>query len=419
MSWRFIHAADIHLDSQLRGLAAYEGAPVEILRTASRTAFSNLVDIAIAEEVDFMIIAGDLYDGNWKDYNTGLFFSKEMARLGRAEIPAVVVYGNHDAESEITKQLSLPDNVKVFSSRQAETHRLDDLKVALHGRSFRNAATEENLAVDYPDAVDGWFNIGVLHTALEGHAAHARYAPCSLSELQAKGYDYWALGHVHEYRIVNEEPWVVFPGNLQGRHVREVGPRGAVMVSVEDGKVFVERLIVDVVRWHHLEVDAGGAASLDDVVKLVGPRLEALVDDKAEGRPMAVRVSVTGRSAAHGELFGLEPQLRAEILARANTLGDEVLWVEKVCVKTEPELDAKELKARSDAVADLQVMLERAASDEAFLQALADDLADLVTKAPKSLIDSVPELDAVRLGNVTDLVKAVSPGLLARLLNEE
>ncbi len=134
---------------------------------------------------------------------------------------------------------------------------------------------------------------------------------------------------------------------------------------------------------------------------------------------MAVRVSVTGRSAAHGELFGLEPQLRAEILARANTLGDEVLWVEKVCVKTEPELDAKELKARSDAVADLQVMLERAASDEAFLQALADDLADLVTKAPMSLIDSVPELDAVRLGNVTDLVKAVSPGLLARLLNEE
>ncbi|MCP5069854.1 MAG: DNA repair exonuclease [bacterium] len=138
MSWRFIHAADIHLDSQLKGLSAYEGAPVELLRTASRGAFSNLVDAALEEEVDFMVIAGDLYDGDWKDYNTGLFFSREMGRLDRAEIPVFVVYGNHDAESEITKQLSLPGNVQTFNVRNPQTHRLKDLKVALHGMVAAN-----------------------------------------------------------------------------------------------------------------------------------------------------------------------------------------------------------------------------------------------------------------------------------------
>ena len=151
---------------------------------------------------------------------------------------------NHDAESELTKQLMLPDNVKVFLTRKAETHHLEHLGVALHGQSFREAKTEENLAIDYPSAVPECFNIGVLHTAVEGHAEHALYAPCSLSDLTGKGYDYWALGHVHEHKILSEVPLVAFPGNLQGRHIRETGPRGALMVTVENGKPTIERLWV-------------------------------------------------------------------------------------------------------------------------------------------------------------------------------
>ena len=146
-SFSFIHAADIHLDSPLSGLSAYEGAPVDLLRNAPRAAFSNLIDEAIRERVDFMVIAGDLYDGAWRDFNTGLFFSGETGRLKREEIPVFIVHGNHDAESELTKQLMLPDNVKVFSTRKAETHHLEHLGVALHGQSFREAKTEENLAI--------------------------------------------------------------------------------------------------------------------------------------------------------------------------------------------------------------------------------------------------------------------------------
>ena len=191
---KFIHTADIHLDSPLRGLSSYPDAPAERLRTATRDAFQNLVNVAIDEKIDFMVIAGDVYDGDWKDFNTGLFFIRQMGRLRQVGIPVYLLYGNHDAESEMTKGLELPDNVHVFSSRKAETFRVDALKVALHGRSFKVAATTDNLVPSYPDPVSGWLNIGVLHTALEGNAEHAKYAPCSVAELQAKGYQYWALG---------------------------------------------------------------------------------------------------------------------------------------------------------------------------------------------------------------------------------
>ena len=418
VSFRFIHAADIHLDSPLTGLSAYEGAPTELLRTATRRAFSKLVDYAIEEAIDFVVIAGDLYDGDWKDYNTGLFFAREMARLQRAQIPSYVLYGNHDAESEITRQLSLPDSVKTFSARAAETHVIEDLRVALHGQSFRRAATTDNLAAEYPAAMAGYFNIGVLHTALEGHASHARYAPTTVTELRAKEYDYWALGHVHEYRVVEESPRIVYPGNLQGRSVRELGARGAVLVTVDGEKVATERLLVDVLRWHHLELDASSWGSLDEVVGEVATALSKLVE-AAEGQPLSVRITLQGPSPAHGELFGREADLRANICSKANEHGEEVLWVEKVRVRTEPVISAQVIKGRSDAIGDLQEMLERAICDGELLAELTAELSDLGNRVPAPLLERVAELQMIRANKVSELVREVSPALIARLLSEQ
>ena len=221
---RFLHAADIHLDSPMTGLSAYPGAPVEELRTATRRAFTRLVDCAIEERVDFMVIAGDLYDGTWKDFNTGLFFAAQMGRLRGAAIRAVILHGNHDAESGITRTLQLPDNVRVLDARAPETVRLDGLRVAIHGQGFRERDVRENLAANYPDPVPNWFNIGLLHTALAGHDAHAPYAPCSLDQLQAKGYQYWALGHVHEYKELSGRPQDRVPRKPPGSERARNGP---------------------------------------------------------------------------------------------------------------------------------------------------------------------------------------------------
>jgi exonuclease SbcD len=409
---RFIHAADIHLDSPLTGLAAYPDAPAELLRTATRDAFANLVSVAIEEKIDFMVIAGDLYDGNWKDFNTGIFFSGQMGRLKAAGIPVYILYGNHDADSEMTKTLSLPDNVHRFPSNKAGTFRLPALKVALHGRSFKDAATTENLALNYPAPEAGWLNIGVLHTALEGNASHASYAPCSIAELEARGYQYWALGHVHEHRVWRGESVIAFPGNLQGRHIRESGPRGALMVTAEGADIgAVERLHVDVLRWHALEVDVAAAANLDESVRLIGRGLEQLVGESG-ALPLVVRVTLTGASLAHGELFGLETQLRAEVLAHAASIGSERLWIEKVRLDTTPHELAADVRARSDAVADLQALLLKAEFDPVFINSLQEDLMQLIGKLPLEVIDALPSVKLVREGETDSLVRSIGPALL-------
>ena len=413
---KFIHTADIHLDSPLVGLAAYQDAPAELLRTATRDAFTRLVDEALAESVDFMVIAGDLYDGGWKDFNTGLFFAREMGRLNKAGIPVYLLFGNHDAESEMTKKLVLPPNVLAFQTKSAQTYRLESLKVAIHGRSFKDVATTENLAINYPAYVEGYLNIGVLHTALEGNAAHANYAPCSIAELEAKGYEYWALGHVHEHKIWHGKSTVVFPGNLQGRHIREAGPRGAVLVTAEGTEIrSIERLTVDVLRWHALEVDVSTAVSLPDAVQQVGQALAQVVAEGAEAIPLAVRVTLFGASPAHGELFGLEAQLRAEILGLATGMGTDRVWIEKVKVKTQPLQTPEMLAERSDSLADLQTLFSQAASDPGFLAGLAAEFQPLVVKLPLDVINAMPELKAIRAGDFAEVLDEVAPGLIAHL----
>ena len=413
---KFIHTADIHLDSPLSGLAAYKDAPVDLLRNVTRDAFTRLVDLAIEEAVDFMVIAGDLYDGTWKDYNTGHFFCREMGRLNQAGIPVYLVFGNHDADSEMTKKLTLPANVHQFESRKPSTFQIDALRVALHGRSYKEAATVENLASGYPAPLAGWLNIGVLHTALEGYAAHANYAPCSVAELNAKGYDYWALGHVHDYSVIQTSPWIVFPGNLQGRHIRETGPRGAVMVNANAAGIqTVDRLLVDLLRWEVVAVDASEVSTLQEVIRLVGQAFERLLAATPGHLFLSVRICIQGRTKAHGELFGLESQLREEVLGQAAVQGTDRLWVEKVCLETQPLTDGSELALRTDALADLQRLLDQAPTDPVFLESLMQDLRPLVDKAPMELIRRLPELEAIRQGQVGELVKSVSPGLLAYL----
>src|ERR1035437_8657283 len=256
MEFFFLHAADLHLGSPFLGLSSTDEDLARRVASASREAFEELVDQAISRQVNFVVIAGDIYDGDWKDTTIGHFFNRQMARLARAGIPVYNVRGNHDAESVITSAVTLPDSVKVFSSKRPETFQIPELRVALHGQSFPNRAVPENLALTYPAPVPGWFNIGVLHTSCDGRPNHDNYAPCSVQDLLQRGYQYWALGHCHEYEVVNLAPPIIFPGNLQGRSIRETGLKGAVVVEVEDGEVTgMPRLRLARIQWALISAD--------------------------------------------------------------------------------------------------------------------------------------------------------------------
>ena len=413
-SFSFIHCADIHLDSPLRGLAAQEGHAPRLIRSACRRAFEILVDHAVDEGVAFVVIAGDLYDGTWRDCNTGFFFIRQMGRLNEAGIDVYVVYGNHDAESRITRQLTLPGNVHVFGTSGAGTFIHEATGAAIHGRSYATPDVTENLVPSYPDPVADMFNIGVLHTGLGGMGGHADYAPCSLADLVARAYDYWALGHVHSQEVLHRDPWVVFPGNIQGRHIRETGPRGYVRVTVADSGVEIQPVPVDVVRWAHVNVDAAGLDDLDEVLPRMSEAIEDAVDRNAGGRLMACRIEFTGATGLHGTLVLREHQLLEEARAMALGLGEERAWIERVVVSTSMSAET----TADGSIGDIADLIADAADDPDLVELLRSDVAKLLAKLPREIISN-PGTDLVRLARDQDTGALLEQGrasVMSRLL---
>ncbi len=329
--FKFIHAADVHLDSPLRGLARYESAPAESIRNACRRAFENLVDLAIEEKVDFVLLAGDLYDGDWNDYSTGIFFSRQMGRLNDHNIRVFTAAGNHDAANRITKALDNPPNVKMLSSSKAETIKLEQLMVAIHGQSFKEQHVYDNLAKGFPAAAQGFFNIGLLHTSLDGREGHASYAPCSKDDLIAKGYQYWALGHIHNQEYVSEDPWIVFPGCIQGRHIRETGAKGCLLVTVDDvsSDPVIEMRSLDVLRWNLCAIDLTDVEDMREVWDITRKEIQASLNS-AEDRPVAMRIRYRGSTKMLDQISANPERFAHQVKARgAEIAGDEV-WIEKV-----------------------------------------------------------------------------------------
>ncbi len=418
MTVKLVHAADLHLDSPLRGLARYPGAPLDRMRGATRRALENLVALCIDEDAKLLVLAGDLYDGEWKDYSTGLFFASQMTRLREADVQVVWIRGNHDAQSQITRHLRLPDNVRELACEHAETQLYEDLGIAVHGRGFATRAVTENLAQSYPERRAGLLNIGLLHTSVTGRPGHEPYAPCTLDGLRSKGYDYWALGHVHAREELSDDPWVVFPGNLQGRHAKETGEKGATLVTYDErGIRSVVHKPLDVVRYAQLPVDLSGARDFDDALEVVRVQLTRAARD-AEGRTLAVRLVLFGASSPHTALRGSPQHFAENVRAVAVDVGGDDLWVEKIVWQTEPSLEQALLRQGEGALAELTSALDALREDESALQELAaEELSDLAKKLPAEVRegdDGVQLDDAKYLATQLAEVEAL---LLDRLLS--
>jgi exonuclease SbcD len=411
---RFLHTADIHLDSPLKGLEAHEDAPVEEIRGATRRAFDNLIDLAVEEEVDFVLIAGDLYDGDWKDYNTGLFFVSRMGRLAKAGIRVFIVSGNHDAASQITRAMPPLDNVTQFSSRKPHSVKLDDLGVIIHGQSYSFRAVSDNLAAQYPQHDSNYFNIGFLHTSLTGREGHEDYAPCTVDELKSKGYDYWALGHVHKREIVSQDPWIVFPGNIQGRHIKETGVKGATLVTVEDGHVIsVEDRELDVLRWADSFVDLSGCETTDGVYDAVRQAFEQELD-AADGRTLAIRLALTGKSPVHAQLLENTVRWTEEFRGIAVSLGD--IWLEKVKFRTSRKVSLEEITCEDTPLAGLLRSIEKLELDGDRLLDLVPELTVLKNKLPPEIHGDGEPFPDTSPDKIEELRNEVQELLIAKLL---
>lgn len=379
MHFRFIHAADLHLDSPLTGLSRKSAGYATRVDDASRRAFDNLVALALDEECKLVVLAGDVFDGQWRDYRTGQFFVGRMRQLREAGIRVVMIAGNHDAENRFANRLELSDNVTLLSARKPETVLLNDLEAAVHGRSFPQRDVIDNIALEYPGQIPGLFNIGLLHTACTGRVGHAAYAPCSIEQLVNHGYQYWALGHVHAREVLSTSPHIVFPGNLQGRNVRETGPKGATLVTVDAGVVTgIEHRPLDVVRWAVEELDV---STLDDRQELL-PAIHSLVDAAyaaAEGRALAMRLKLIGETALHADLLTGAAELREEVETLIAGIAEDI-WLERLEVTTSPL--AVGTNVDPTVVGTLRQIISDPTNDDWLKGRLADRLAEIRTRLP-------------------------------------
>lgn len=408
----FIHAADFHLDSPLRGLDRYEGAPVEEIREAGRRALNNLVDYILENNIPLLLIAGDLYDADCPDFQTLLHFSLQMDRLKDSGTRVALIRGNHDAGNTMTRSLKLPDNVKTFRSAHAHTWQIDDLKAAVHGQSFGSAAVLENLALSYPEPVPGYYNIGLLHTSISGRPGHQGYAPCEVNDLLARGYDYWALGHVHTSETVHENPYIIFSGCIQGRHIKEPGPKGCIRVDVDNsGATSVEKIILDVFRWATLKVDIEGLDTFDQVVDRAGMETERLFSSESEGRPMALRVILKGAGNAHIQIIKDQERLKASVRRIATDISRQNIWVEKIYFNTTPVIDFEELKKSRTPQGDLARYIDELENNPQSFEELGfslDHLAARLSGTGVALPDfSDPAIRSAAFKDVRSLVIAL------------
>lgn len=426
MTNRFIHVADVHLDSPLAKVHRLDAKIGEQMREASRRSFESVVDLALEREVDAVMIAGDLFDGPIKDASAALWVEGQFKRLTRSNIPVALILGNHDAVSASQKVTQWPDGVHEFGTSSASTTVFEQAGLAVHGQSFGSRVQEADLAAKYPAAIAGMFNVGLLHTSLSSPGSHDPYAPTTISVLDAAGYDYWALGHIHlrSEQSQSESCYVGYSGNTQGRSVRETGAKGCQVVEYsDDGLRNIEFVATDCFRWECLSLNISNAERLGDIEDLLGQQMDRL-HQRADGRQLAVRIELEGTTALHASLTraGAIDSLSEQLgnFLRAN--GD--FWLEAVRLRSMPIPQVK----HQDVVASLDYLSRVAESSkkEALLrEELENSLEELLKKARGELleygwsIESEAESETTHAVRLDQLLAQAENMLVSRLMGED
>ncbi|MGO4545708.1 exonuclease SbcCD subunit D [Paenibacillus sp. 2TAB23] len=379
--FRFIHAADLHLDSPFRGLANAPAPVREALMESTFAALRELTHAAIRNQVDFIVLAGDLFDEADRSLRAQLALVKEWAKLEEHGIAVYVIHGNHDPLSGARAELKLPSNVVVFGSDQMEYRpayrRSGELAAFIYGRSYGTRIVTENMAAAYQTQPEAPFHIAMLHGNVDGDGTHDPYAPCELQELiGSKGFDYWALGHIHHRRVLHEYPHVVYAGNVQGRNPRETGAKGCLMVDVTAAKALELSFVpLDSVRWLERSISITGIGSEQELLLQLEELLDLALTD-SDGRMVMLRIVLNGRGPLHHKL--MEPVVTRVLLeqlqeGRALSAGEGWIHVYTLEANTGAEIRTEELEAEDSFAGELYRMSMELSKDQLKWRAFAQD----------------------------------------------
>lgn len=420
-AFSFIHAADLHLDSPFKEISEVDKEISLELVESTFKAFGKIIDICIEKQVDFFLIAGDIYDGSDRSLRAQLRFRDELKRLSESGINAYIVHGNHDPLDGWSANLEWPENVHIFKGKEVEKLIIekDGKEIAqIYGISFHKREIKTNLAHKFPKiskSDESPFTIGLLHCNVGTDTGHEPYAPCKLEDLAATNYDYWALGHVHNKAVMNDgDPLVIYAGNPQGRHPRESGSRGCFLVNVdENGEAHHEFIEVDFIRWFVEELSIDSLSTEQELISEVENSIEK-IRDKTGGRPSICRIILTGRGDMHSAIIrkGFLDDILQVI--RENEQGEkQFVWIESFVNNTNSKIDRNSLLEHDDFIGDLVKLFEEVYHHEKKRDGLKEFLEPLFTSpSGRKLLEIYNDED------FSDLLKKAESLCLDKLMEE-
>jgi DNA repair exonuclease SbcCD nuclease subunit len=400
--FRFVHAADLHLDSPFRGLVDLAPHIASVLQQATFDAYDAIIDLCVERDVDALLVAGDVFDSADRSLKAQLRFVDGLQRLSDAGIRAFICHGNHDPLDGWEATIPFPDNVHRFGA-EVECVALDPgdpSSPIVCGVSYPTREVRQSLLPLFPAREPGRFTVGLMHANVGAETGHESYAPCSLQDLEATAYDYWALGHVHTRQVLREgSRTIVYPGNPQGRHPNERGARGVYLAEASDGQsVALEFIPVDTVRWERIEFSIDEVEGDGSLLNSLEQAVEDAVGD-ADGRHLVYRLQLIGRGPLHDSLTRL---------AYIEDLRDQLNtpWVSRhpfaFCgriddVTTSP-MDRDELLRGQDFIGDFLRLVDEARADETVMAELQRELVPLYqhARAGRYLREELPSLDEIR-----------------------
>jgi len=421
-TFSFIHTADLHLDSPFKGISEVNEEISSELTEATFKAFNKIIDLGIEKQIDFLLIAGDIYDGGDRSLRAQLRFRDGLKRLSDAGIKAYIVHGNHDPLDGWSANLDWPKNVHIFKGKSVEKVSVekDGEEIAqIYGISFHTREIKTNLTYKFPKiskSKKALFNIGMLHCNVGTSTGHEPYAPCTLQDLITRNFNCWALGHIHKKAIINDDnPLVIYPGNPQGLHPKETGARGCFLVNVgENGEPTAEFIEVNSIRWFVEELSIDSLYTEQELISKIHNCIEK-IREEAEGRSSVCRIILTGRSALHSSIArkGVLDDILKDI--REDEEGEkQFVWIESIEDNTNPEIDRKSLLERKDFIGDLVKLFEEFSHDENKIAELKESLEPLFTSpSGRKLLEPIDDEDLI------DLIKKAETLCLDKLMGGE
>lgn len=416
MVFRFVHAADIHLDSPLRSLALRDPELAELIGNATRRAFVSIIDLCLTEQVDALMLAGDLYDAEQTSMKTARFLTDQVRRLHEARIRVFIIRGNHDAMSRITRELTFPDSVTLYTARAdaiSVPRPFGERPVIVHGMSFSRPQAPDSLLPRYRPPIEGAINIGLMHTSLDGSGGQDPYAPCSLAALDDHGFDYWALGHIHERSVTRGHACIVMAGMPQGRDIGESGPKSATLITIgSDRSVNVKECATNVAQFERLPIDLTGFEEWRDIVDAID-RAFGTKRDEVVAEHLVARLRLTGTTRLAWRIRRDRDILHAEAANRAFVAGK--CWIDNIEIECRAQGEALAPPSANPAT-ELEQFIERELIDSAAYQAeiavIAEDIRDLL---PQECRRTLGDDEAQFLSRLKVLIREGSKDVLARL----